>query len=489
MPYNGNGGTTQPVSSIYPASANTLIESAKFNISIADVYTMLATAICKDGQTTTTQRVPFASGITTDTILEKTVEAGVTADSVLMKNGRVDTTQGADIASAATVDLEAATGNVVDVTGTVTITAITLSQGHWRVVRFTGALTLTNGASLVIPGAANILTAAGDYAIFAGYATSVVRCVHYFRANGNAIKQDVQATDVASATTTNLDTATGDLVDVTGTTTITAITLSQGVQRTVRFTGILTLTNGASLVLPGAANITTAAGDCAVFRGYAASVVRCIAFTKASGKPIVNTANTQPTRQVLTSGTGATYTTPANATRINVRMVGGGGGGGGSAAAGSNGTASTWSGGSLSAGGGTASGAGGTSANGDVNLSGAAGDNTSASVANAAGGSGGGSVFGGRGIAGAGNAGGAGGGGAGVANTGGGGGSGGAGGGSAPANVGGGSGGYCEKLIITPAATYTYTVGAGGAGGAGGGTVASGGAGGTGIIIVDEYYD
>jgi hypothetical protein len=96
----------------------------------------------------------------------------------------VNTAQGADIASATgagTLNLTTATGNLVDVTGTTTITAITLGQGMQRVVRFTGALTLTNGASLVLPGGADILTVAGDYAIFAGYASSVVRIVGYFR--------------------------------------------------------------------------------------------------------------------------------------------------------------------------------------------------------------------------------------------------------------------------------------------------------------------
>jgi hypothetical protein len=92
------------------------------------------------------------------------------------------TLHGADIASAATVNLETATGDLVDVTGVTTITAITLSEGHERTVRFTGALTLTHGASLVLPGAANITTAAGDFAVFRGYATGVVRCVNYTRA-------------------------------------------------------------------------------------------------------------------------------------------------------------------------------------------------------------------------------------------------------------------------------------------------------------------
>lgn len=102
-------------------------------------------------------------------------------------------------------------------------------------------------------------------------------------------KISLHGADVASATTVVLSTAsvTGDLIDVTGTTTITAITLAEGNERTVRFTGILTLTNGASLVLPGGANITTAAGDFAIFRGYAAGVVRCVGYQKASGLAVV----------------------------------------------------------------------------------------------------------------------------------------------------------------------------------------------------------
>jgi hypothetical protein len=94
------------------------------------------------------------------------------------------------------------------------------------------------------------------------------------------------AADVASASTIDLDAATGDLADVTGTTTITAVTLAEGLTRTVRFTGALTLTHGASLVLPGAANITTAAGDFAVLRGYAAGVVRCSGYLRANGTPV-----------------------------------------------------------------------------------------------------------------------------------------------------------------------------------------------------------
>lgn len=94
--------------------------------------------------------------------------------------------KGADIASAGTINLDTATGKCVDVTGTTGITAVTLREGQQKLVRFTGILTLTNGASLILPTSANITTAAGDYAIFQGYATGVVR-VMYFRFSGTAV--------------------------------------------------------------------------------------------------------------------------------------------------------------------------------------------------------------------------------------------------------------------------------------------------------------
>jgi hypothetical protein len=114
-------------------------------------------------------------------------------------------------------------------------------------------------------------------------------------------------TTVASAATTNLETATGDCVDVSGTTTITAITLSEGHERTVRFQGALTLTNGASLVLPGAANIVTAAGDMAKFRGYASGVVRCVSYSKLSGLPVIdNDLKANVEDQTITGGAAVT---------------------------------------------------------------------------------------------------------------------------------------------------------------------------------------
>lgn len=68
------------------------------------------------------------------------------------------------IVSGATTDLGANSGLVQEVSGVAAITSLgTVSAGIWKIVRFQGAATLTHAASLVLPGAANIVTAAGDH--------------------------------------------------------------------------------------------------------------------------------------------------------------------------------------------------------------------------------------------------------------------------------------------------------------------------------------
>ena len=94
--------------------------------------------------------------------------------------------QGGDIASAATVDLGAASGQYVKVTGATTITALgTVNAGVVRWVEFTGSLLLThNATSLKLPGAANITTAAGDVGCFVSLGGGNWKCLGFFPASG-----------------------------------------------------------------------------------------------------------------------------------------------------------------------------------------------------------------------------------------------------------------------------------------------------------------
>ena len=83
-------------------------------------------------------------------------------------SGQLNRIKGADLASAATVNLAAATGNTVHITGTTTITALgTVAAGAEFTLIFDGALTLThNATSLILQGATNLTTAAGDVLAF-----------------------------------------------------------------------------------------------------------------------------------------------------------------------------------------------------------------------------------------------------------------------------------------------------------------------------------
>lgn len=96
---------------------------------------------------------------------------------------------------------------------------------------------------------------------------------------------------VASAATCNIGGANSLVVQITGTTTITSFGTDYLGPRFVRFAGALTLThNSTSLILPGAANITTAAGDTAIFVPQTAGW-RCVSYTRAAGAPAFSASN------------------------------------------------------------------------------------------------------------------------------------------------------------------------------------------------------
>ena len=87
----------------------------------------------------------------------------------------------------------------------------------------------------------------------------------YFRAGftGTGPLYEAKSSNIASAATTDLSTATGNEVHITGTTGITGFgTVGAGAEFILIFDGSLTLTyNGTSLITPNAQNLTVVAGD------------------------------------------------------------------------------------------------------------------------------------------------------------------------------------------------------------------------------------
>jgi hypothetical protein len=190
MSFNGSG-TFVVNSTGQPVSANTLIEASVFNAFTADVATGLSTAITKDGQTTVTANLPMSgyrltglgAGSTAGHSLRYEQLFSTSAVTLL---GAMNWVKGADVASAATINLTTATGNAVHVTGTTQIDAVTLGSGMWRMVIFDGILTLAHSATANnLPGGANITTAANDRALYWSDGTTVY-CAAYNKASGKA---------------------------------------------------------------------------------------------------------------------------------------------------------------------------------------------------------------------------------------------------------------------------------------------------------------
>lgn len=91
-----------------------------------------------------------------------------------------------DIASAATCDIGGLVTFRARITGTVAITSLGTAPNCMRWVRFAGALTLThNAASLILLGAANHTTAAGDVGLYMSDAAGNWRELAYFSAAYN----------------------------------------------------------------------------------------------------------------------------------------------------------------------------------------------------------------------------------------------------------------------------------------------------------------
>lgn len=91
-----------------------------------------------------------------------------------------------DVASASTINLTTAVPGTrhINITGTTTINGFTVAAGKCYFVRFDGALTLTNSATLVTQTGANITTVPGDTCVIRATAANVVEVLSYAPAGG-----------------------------------------------------------------------------------------------------------------------------------------------------------------------------------------------------------------------------------------------------------------------------------------------------------------
>lgn len=215
----------------------------------------------------------------------------------------------ANIASAGTINLTAAAGNFAHVTGTTTITAVTLASGKFFQLIFDAALTLTHHATNNnLPGGANITTAAGDRATYWSDGTTVY-CVNYMKASGLAV---VQFTPTAA------NALSGSIVQVatyetgvyaSGTTYIPFDdTIPQNTEGDQYMSLAITPTNASNtLIIEAVGNYsfsTTGRVAQAVFKSGTADALSVAAATLAAG----GSTDTIISRHVMTAGTTSPIT-------------------------------------------------------------------------------------------------------------------------------------------------------------------------------------
>lgn len=207
------------------------------------------------------------------TATTKAAEAAASASTAVNAPGSGATSTTSDTIALGSTTITIQTGKLFGV-GQQLVIASTASPTNWMSGTITAHDTGTGSITT------NITNISGS-GTFAAWTVSLGGAPGF-----TGVVNELEGAPIATASTIDLDAATGNLVHLTGTTTVTAITLAQGAARQVVSDGVATLTNGASLILPGGANIITAAGDCWVARGEGAGVTRITDYTKADGTAV-----------------------------------------------------------------------------------------------------------------------------------------------------------------------------------------------------------
>lgn len=316
MSRNGSGTYSQPVNTA--AVANQTASSTAFNDLISDMSTALTESINKDG-TKAFAAAQSMGGFKLTSLADGTLLTDA-ANLKLVQNDTLGAVDGGGTADAITATYSPAITAVVDkmrlrveataanATTTPTfapngLTARTIKKlngaalaigdiagdGHTLDLEYHASSTYWNllnpansqaSASLTVSGIVELATTTETLT-----GTDATRAV---TPDGLAALWE-KGSDVASSGTTSL--GEGGFFHITGTTTITDIdfaTAKDGRSAVVVFDGVLTLThNGTTLVLPGAQNILTAAGDTACFVQDSSDNVICVWYRRASGLPLL----------------------------------------------------------------------------------------------------------------------------------------------------------------------------------------------------------
>lgn len=240
------------------------------------------------------------------------------------------------MASQDAVQIGYANGDPIPVTGTATITSFGFApeEGMTKTLIFEGAMTLTNSDYLKLPGQVNIVTVAGDTAVFTAESVDVWKCLSYNRYSETPVDavsdtgtflEESPVSGVASTVTIDMTNANADLtytaynvgadgdnntvthVDPAGNNQVLDVTVDSNIAGGVDVVVFLA-TNGAGAITSTAAQVKAAVNSAAALfmtcedEGAGSGVVNAVAQTSLAGG-VDTTAGAVPSIRFKADGT------------------------------------------------------------------------------------------------------------------------------------------------------------------------------------------
>lgn len=180
MPRNGSGGFNLVTNSWNPAINGVSASASDYQALINDIAAAIQQSVSADGQT------PIVGNLNMNGNLLTGLAAGAATGQSLRWEQLFSQGLQQDIAAATTTDIGSALSVLVNVTGSATISSFGVNYNGPRFLLFSGVCTLTNSATLSLPGGANIVTSVGDgvIAVPLGNPATGWRVIGYAPASG-----------------------------------------------------------------------------------------------------------------------------------------------------------------------------------------------------------------------------------------------------------------------------------------------------------------